>query len=412
MANNSLDSMRIKAMEDKIATINRKQKIQRQAKATAAVQYGLPIIASIVILALAAYALMTREAVALFKLALVLEVIAAVGIFIGFCVCAGKASDSLTWVCFILAIVHIVCSVVMMTRGRFKIEEVITTNDGYVLEMIDGEYYIYSCNTKDDEIVISELPHNVVGFSSDFQGSNYITSIVIDVDRFELGKNAFSKCPALETVIFEGDGEYVIRSKAFNNCKRLTTVRFEEGNYSFKGGRVFANCSRLTDIYFGNGTFTGKKLTSILGGLKKIAVHIDNATLVNMGMNGAKELTLVVYDGVTSIGNIKPDVLVFQEGFDFYNWVDTRSNGTTKPIAPVIYLPTSVSSIPERMFGNDSKSYHVYYQGSAASWSNVYVEGTGGWIFGSNSNYSRNLTTMHYNSSCKQWETNFGEVGY
>ena len=219
MANNSLNSERTN--HEKLAALEAAQRRGSAEKKEVAVPFVTLILMTIIAGAIALYAMATREAVGLFKLSLILEIIVAIVTIVLTCKISPKrkANGGIVAICVIAAIAHCLAAFFMITSGRFKIEEVITTNDGYVLEMIDGEYYIYSCNTKDDEVVISELPHNVVGFSSDFQGSNYLTSVVIDVDRFELGKNAFSKCTNLTTVIFEGDGDYVIRSKAFNNCK-------------------------------------------------------------------------------------------------------------------------------------------------------------------------------------------------
>lgn len=400
---NSLNSER--TASEKLRALNATQKYRASKRRKAAGSYILIIAISLVAIILTVYSLMTREATTLFKLALVLEIIAALGMFITFCCCAGKAEDSLTWLCVILTLIHLVLSVVMVTRGRFKIDEVVTGKDGFVYDVIDGEYYLYDCGNRVSDIVVSELSWPIVGFSDGLKGNSNIKSITIDVPEFTVKNSAFAKCMNLTDITF-GDGIYTIGGRAFYGCSRLESVVFNGGSYTFKGGSFFKKCDRLANIHMNNGVFiTKNKLSKFLSGLGKVAVHQNNST-IGVTLDGADELTLVIYNGVTSIGKIKPDVLVLQEGFDFQTWVDSRRSGDIKPIAPVMYIPASVSNIPERFFGSNSKSATVYYQGDSSSWSYIDVEGTGGWIFGSNSNYSRDLLIVHYNADCKYWEMN------
>ena len=120
---NSLNSER--TASEKLRALNATQKYRASKRRKAAGSYILIIAISLVAIILTVYSLMTREATTLFKLALVLEIIAALGMFITFCCCAGKAEDSLTWLCVILTLIHLVLSVVMVTRGRFKIDAIL-----------------------------------------------------------------------------------------------------------------------------------------------------------------------------------------------------------------------------------------------------------------------------------------------
>lgn len=403
---NSLNSER--TANERLRALEATQKQNRSRNAKMAGTYLLLIAISLVAIILTVYSLLTREATGLFKLALVLEIMATLGMFIAFCCCAGKAEESITWLCVILTIIHLGLSVVMVTRGRFKIDEVVTGSDGFVYDVIDGEYYLYDCGNSVSDIVVSELSRPIVGFSNGLKGNKNITSITIDVPEFTVRNSAFADCINLKEVFF-GDGIYTICGRAFNGCTNLEAVVFSGGSYTFKGGNYFGGCDRLANIHMVEGTFiTKNKTAKFLKGLNSVAVHQDNST-IGVNLEGAKEFTLVLYDGVTTIGNLEPDVLVLQEGFDFDTWVDSRRSGNIKPIAPVMYIPYSVTNIPERFFGSNSKSATVYYQGDSSSWSYIDVEGTGGWIFGSNSNYSRDLLIVHYNSDCKYWDMNIFE---
>ncbi|MBQ3014914.1 MAG: leucine-rich repeat protein [Clostridia bacterium] len=405
---NSLNSERTNL--EKLEELNALQKDrtakQRKSTGIAVLVIGLSLLAVV----LSVYALMTREATVLFKLALILDIVATLGMFIAFFCCAETVDDRVTGLCLLLTVVHLVFSIIMITRGRFKIDEVVTLDDGFVYDVIDGEYYLYDCGNKVSDIVVSELSHPIVGFSDGLKGNKNITSVTIDVPEFTVRKNAFAKCTNLQSVTF-GDGIYTICGRAFSKCTRLESVEFNGGSYTFKGGRFFAGCDRLKDIYMMDGTFTtNNKLARFLAGLKSVAVHMNDSA-ISLNMKGAKDLTLVLHPGAMSIGKIQPDVLVLQEGFDFEGWVDTRNTSNIKPIAPVIYIPYTVTNIPERFFGSNSSNVSVYYQGDAGSWSSIYVEGTDGWIFASNSNYSRNFLLIHYNADCKYWDSNMFVAG-
>ncbi len=400
---NSLNSERTNL--EKLEELNALQKNRVSKRRKTVGLAALVICISLMLIALTVYALLTREATGLFKFSLVVEIIATVGMVIVFGCCVETVDDAVTGICLLLAAVHLALSIVMVTRGRFKIDEVVTLDDGFVYDVIDGEYYLYDCGNKVSDIVVSKLSHPIAGFSDGLKGNKSITSVTIDVPEFTVRKNAFAKCINLTKVVFD-DGDYTIHGRAFHKCAKLERVEFGGGNYTFKGSRFFAGCDRLKNIYMMDGIFsTQNKLARFLAGLKSVAVHMNDST-IEVNLRGAKDLTLVLYDGATSIGKAKPDVLVLQEGFDFETWVDARNSGDIKPIAPVIYIPMSVTNIPDRFFGSNSASATVYYQGDSGSWSSVYVEGTDGWIFGSNSNYARDFIVFHYNADCKYWETN------
>ena len=372
---------------------------------------SLFIVISVALLALSIVSYFNIQMLIVFKVCLVCEIIAAVlSIALLYRDAEKRGSTTVKYIYAVLIVAHILCATMLVCQGRFNVEKVITDDNGCVYEVVDGEYYLYSCGKEMPELVISELSDNIVGISSaGLKEKDSVETLVVDVPKFTVRRKAFADCNKLTKVLFTGSdyaGDYVIQGRAFKNCDKLEYVLFDNGTYTLATSALFQNCAKLDNIHLKNGTFSAAGSGKILQGLGDIAVHLDNAT-TDIRFDGADKLTIVVYAGTTGIGTSRPDVLVFQNGFDFENWTDTRSSGDVAPPAPVIYLPTSVSSIPGRLFGSDSTAYHVYYQGSAASWSNVYVEETGGWIFGSNSNYGRNLTIMHYESNCQYWDMYF-----
>lgn len=408
---NGLDSYR--TASEKLKAIEATRKYNSSKKRKAAMAYILLVGLSLAVVALAIYSLMTREATTLFKLALVLEIIVAIGMFIAFCCCADKADDGITWICLIMTIIHIALSVVMITRGRFKIDEVVTGNDGFVYDVIDGEYYLYDCGNKAD-IIVSELSETIVGFSDGLKDNEKITSITIDVPEFTIKKGAFAGCENLKSVKF-GNGAYVIGARAFQNCKKLESVSFDGGSYALKA-KIFKNCSNLENVYVNGGSFNYEgwgDSAKAFKGVKAVAMHLISNTYVNNTIfDGADIFTVVVYPGTNSIDNINAGVLVFEEGYDFDNWVDSRKQILGKYcIAGTIYLPSSVTSIPDYFFGNNGSAPYVYYQGSSDMWQNVHVEGADVGIFETPTNKLYSKINVRYNSSCKYWETNEFEIG-
>ena len=413
---NSLDSAR--TASEKLKAIQATQKYNSSRRRKAAGTYFLIIVISLAVAALTVYTLMTREATTLFKLALILEILVALGMFIAFCCCADKADDGITAICLIMAIVHIILSGIMVTRGRFKIDEVVTGSDGFVYDVIDGEYYLYDCGNKVTDIVVSELDQPIVGFSDGLKGNNKITSVTIDVPEFTIKKGAFAGCENLKSIKF-GNGSYTIGARAFKNCQKLESVVFDGGNYTFKD-QIFKKCSNLENVYLNGGSYgrgeswNWSTYTKTFKGVKNVVLHLnDNPFINNTVFDASDILTTVVYVGTDSINNVNTDVLVFKEGFNFENWTDSRKQILVKySIAASIYLPSSVTSIPENFFGNNGDAPQVYYQGSSDMWQNIHVDGyhdVG--MFGAQTNKVFTKINVRYNSSCKYWETNEFEIG-
>lgn len=361
--------------------------------------------------ALAVYTYFVRDAVLLFKIAFgLVAAVAVVNVVVAICHRGRYRDRGIRNTGILLALACAVGAYFMYSSGRLLGGDLLRADDGFVYTEVNGAYYLHGCDGSVTELVLSELSEEIAGISSGaLKGNTTLTSVVLDVPTLTIGANAFADCSALTEVTVIG-GDHTIGDGAFKNCKKLQSVRFEGGSYQFEGSGVFSGCDRLTDIYMIGGSYTSAQmLTKPLSGLGNVAVHHDNAE-IGMALTGVKELTLVVYPGTYNIFAIEPDVLVFAEGFDFDSWTDERSASEIGPLAPKIYLPSTVTQLPDRMFGSDSESYDVYYRGSRDQWESISIPGLDGWIFGSNSNYSRELTRMHYDSTCRYWQTNDTEV--
>lgn len=368
------------------------------------------VLFSIIALAFALYAHLGSESGTLFKVAFAVDLVAmVVAIVVARHHIKEDNDTALKVICVLLAIVNAGVAIFMLSTGKLKTRD-LYYDGGYVYEMVDGEYYLYDIPDDVKDLVISELSEDVVGISNGLlKEKRSLETIVFDVQLMNIEKKAFAGARSLESVTFL-DGDYTIGANAFKACKKLEKVSFTGGSYTLAGDGIFAKCNLLKDIYCINGSFDSRKVARPLAGLDKINVHHDNSYFTT-ALKGAKELTLVVYNGTDSIYKIKPDVIVFAEGFDFSgSFTREVSDYNRKPFAPVMYFPTSVTSIPD-IFGINSKKYDMFYQGSASEWGYVYIEGDEGGFLGGifnvvNDNYHNNYITMHYNSNCKVWADN------
>ncbi len=395
-------SSKIGIVENKLMKMRRK----RQAREKVLKVLGILaiVLVGLAVNAFSIYSWASGGNPALFKVAFGAEItIAIVGIILAKTCFSGYYQKAQRTVCIIIVVVSILLAIAMCFSGGLKNREFMHDGEGVMYEVVDGEYYLYDCDKGVKELVLSTLSEQVVGVSEKaFKGNKTITSITFDVSNLIIKKGAFQNCTALTKVEFIG-GDATISSTVFKGCKKLQSVVFDGGSYTFNGcSNLFAGCNALKDIYFNGGNYMKKGMTRILGGLDKIAVHHKNAD-IDIPLKGAKELTLVVYPGTDSIYSIKPDVLVFAEGFDFSgDFGAERGSFDNKPYAPVTYFPASVTYIPD-ILGSNRRKYDVYYQGTSGDWSCLSIAGDGGFFDIANMNYKHDLIRMHYNSNCRFW---------
>lgn len=389
---------------EKLEMISAARSAARKASAKAVALTFLVLLLCLPLGAMALYSFFTFEAFSLFKLAFWLLLPAIViALIISVKHFSNDNGGFHKTVCTLLTVASILIAFFMLTSGRLGIDNVITA-DGFTYVQKDGEYKIHSYEGTATELVLSALPEEITGIEQDaFKGNKTLQTLVADVATLVIGKGAFADCTSLTTVRF-AEGDFILADDVFQGCTRLTGVTFNGGDYTFSGSDIFDGCTRLTDIYMHEGSYkTDALFYNLLSGLGKIAVHHDNAD-IDVSLGGANELTLVVYPNTTTMYKIEPDVLVFKDGYDFNGWSKGNTSSIT-PFAPKIYLPASITEVPDGIFGSNSSASDVYYQGSADMWSYVSIPGLDGWIFGSNSNYSRDFTRMHYNSTCRHWGT-------
>lgn len=369
------------------------------------------ILVCLLAVAFSVYSWFFSDSILLFRIAFGADIAVALGICVITKIHFVKDHSTVMKIlCIFLALVISAVAVAMGVSGRLVEHEYVTDDDGFIYEIKNEEYYLHGCENSITELVISQLSHNIVGVSANaFKGNTTLTKLTVDVYGLKIEKEAFANCSALSDVEF-GVGEVTLNGKIFKDCKALVNVSFNGGNYTFGGNDIFTGCTALKNIYFTSGSYIGSSHVSILGGLGKVAVHHDKAN-IGLPLSGADELTLVVYPGTNDIFGVKPDVLVFADGFDFSgDFHADKGSFDLSPFAPTIYLPSSVTYVPD-ILGSDRRNYNVYYQGTQDMWNNLSIAGDKGFFDLANMNYKESHITLHYNSNCRFWVADNVQTG-
>lgn len=270
-----------------------------------------------------------------------------------------------------------------------------------------------------------------------FSGAPVLESVILNGSgAFSIGGGAFKNCTNLTSVSFNGEAVYtlgdsfadnaklasvtfsgnssgnVIGDYAFNNCPSLTSVAFTgTGSYSIRD-YSFAECRNISDFAVGKATVSslddGTEFYSMFGEDGTNSMSIDGGSVniyADLDLLRVKSSSSILFSNRDSIATPLPASsikrAVFVDGFDFgektvssikrwNDWFTTLS--VYVPIADSIYLPTSITSIPEAFVG-DEQTCSIYYAGTEEQWNALSKSAV------SNDNLTNGNVTMHYNVS-------------
>lgn len=300
------------------------------------------------------------------------------------------------------AATHLVMIIIVLFSGKLGVIEYYSQ---------DGDGIIYA-QTKND--------FKVIGYT---EGAKEITirGEVNDYFMDSIGTNTFKKNNDAKVLTF-ADGDIDISKKAFKGWKNLETINFGDYTYSL-GSFVFEDSSRLKEFNVGSAEITiaqeysGESSTvydKTFSGITNATITVDGGKLhylcdsVNMykiGNNSEVIITNTYEDASfkNNSGHAVNKKVVLLDGFTFDNSIltnqfDMKIIGAEfhyYPFAYTMYIPTSVTSIPEGFFGDKLFQYtevKVHYAGSEHEWNNISIESSG------NGNYSEGKVKVTFNS--------------
>ncbi|MCH5187197.1 MAG: leucine-rich repeat protein [Oscillospiraceae bacterium] len=232
-----------------------------------------------------------------------------------------------------------------------------------------------------------------------------LTSINIPSGVTSIGDWAFVGCTSLISVNLP-DGVMSIGDWAFYGCTSLTSINIPESVLSI-GDLAFAGCTSLTGINLpagitsiGDAAFAGCiSITEFEISEYNTNYRCIDGALYNKSVTeliqyppGSEKTSFTVPDGVVSIaytafrGCTGLEHISIPNGVTFID--DRAFTDCTSLIS--ISIPSSVTKIDSDAFYGCAKLTDVYYGGSEAAWSNIYICG---------GNYHLDNAAIHYNST-------------
>ena len=338
------------------------------------------------------------------------------------CICNGTldiddyGSAQVTYGVFsaILGIALFVMGCVTLGMGRLSFHIKSTYYDeanGVVYAEIDTSYTVLEIRpVKEDVIVLSECDGLAVTAVHEkaAKGNSVMKTLTFAPGgNYTLNNECFANCAALDSISLGANSGFHIENRAFADCGRLAVFDCGTGNsVAFEGGEeVLKNCARLAEFRVNNSTVLVNlkdgsasdpllklKPTLYLSGGKISNIHSFGDLVI--GKNSTLDLQRY-YD--------LPKTCHFEEGFDFdgstltnrhvygtgFLWLNEQVD--YYPLAEQIYLPSSVTHIPDNFFGDKGTACTVYYAGTPEQWAQITIGPNG------NKNYDEGKVTMNYN---------------
>lgn len=277
----------------------------------------------------------------------------------------------------------IVVGIIILAGGRLAFKNVYTNEQyGVVYVETSTEYQVWKVEEKVEDVwILTEIEGKSVTkiHKNAARGNQKIKTLNFQSGDMEIEKKAFKDCARLKTVNFGSDSEYSISTGAFANCVSLETIDVGDAKIDSLG-------DRLDGVAFNKATLT------IDGGYVFTEARVD---------------TVIVKDNKSSFcsdgynSSVNPNTVVFANGFDFgdatyisyYNTGFFQNNRHYVSLAETIYLPSSITKIPDYLFGDEGNKCTVHFAGTQEQWESLTI-GTNG-----NSHYTNGKVNVVYNSS-------------
>lgn len=308
----------------------------------------------------------------------------------------------------ILMVALFVILIISLSSGKLKYSRyAIDQENGIVYAQNKKGYNVIGTTLDKEEVVIKGNYEGILVNSISkkaFKGNITIKSITFTGGNITISKKAFTDCISLEKITFEGDYKVYFDVESFSNCLKLSKIIFDE-NDIYLGENTFVNCHNLKyidfnkssiDCYDGlyyNVIFSNNLTVKVSGGeLNNFVTDIDKLIL----SESAKIHLVYANFAITKVNK-----LIIEDGFNFNESTLDNLKGSSLfsndsdiyPMGYEIYLPASITNIPDNFFGNIADGdVKVFFAGSEEEWANVTIGSNG------NSNYSNGKVKMNYNT--------------
>lgn len=320
----------------------------------------------------------------------------------------------------LLGIATFVMGCVTIGSGRLAFEVKSSFYDeqyGVLYVELDNGFTVWEIDPNEENVLILAKHDGVAvtGVSKDAARNNskIKTLTFAPNGSYELENTAF-RDSSLTAISFGDNSHFTFHDEVFANCRRLATVNCgSRSTLTFEGKNSFKDCLALSEFHVNDSklvinttldidcdkTLFGEETNAVIyvngGDTSYIA---DNVGGIVVGKNSSVTLAHYSYGGWPNCP-VHVGTYRFEEGFDFdgstlftmelQNYVLVQQRNYL-PLADEIYLPTSVTYIPDNFFGDKGDGCKVYYAGSAEDWEKLSIGENG------NENYNNGKITMIY----------------
>lgn len=158
---------------------------------------------------------------------------------------------------------------------------------------------LHRWDNDEDHLVI---PEGVTGISSKLFMNKEIKSVSFPASLRKIGKLAFYRCAALESLSFS-EGLTQIEAGAFAGCHRLTAVELPD-SLVFLDKKAFLECGQLVSVRFGKGLRAiGERAFKDCKELSQVSLNEGLEGLGQEAFSDCRKLkTLALPDSLTTIG--------------------------------------------------------------------------------------------------------------
>lgn len=293
----------------------------------------------------------------------------------------------------------------MIGIGKFNVEGVFCDTHGSIYYEYKDCYHLQKISDAQDVIIVSEINGKAVTSVSEF-----VTPLTKSL-TIEGGNWRFYR-----TSVLNGQG-------TFANANMLEKITLDGANVTVDKC-TFIYCTKLKEVFINNATFTVSLSSSDTATNddswdifynSDVSIYLKNGSLINLpddlalldisGTSGV-DINLRISAESSNSGTRTPYLCVkkaiFHEDTDFAQTIYKRNSlsywvleDAYYPIGNYIYLPSTITEIPNYFFGNvmeqDVEAITVYFTGTKEEWDSIAVGNIG------NENFFSGRVTVEYN---------------